>query len=136
MSDNEFEDDIVFAKYIRYMELALIHEKMNYENRKSFINKRERKLDDKEWSKIPDETDTNNPFEALKRDYDDLNYAISKLTQKQRYVIINYYFKGRTLSFIAKKLNSNISAVEQLKIRALLSLRRYMEGLYGKNKIL
>lgn len=63
----------------------------------------------------------------MKRDYEDLKYAINKLTNKQRYVIINFYFKNKSLAFIAEKMNSNINAVEQLKIRGLLSLRRYME---------
>lgn len=62
--------------------------------------------------KIPDKTDNNNPFENLKRDYDNLNNAINKLTPEQRYVIINYYFKNKTLSKIAKKLNSNVNAVK------------------------
>ena len=56
-----------------------------------------------------------------------LNNAIDKLTPEQRYVIINYYFKKKKLSKIAKELNSNFNAVKQLKLRAVLSLRRYME---------
>lgn len=127
MFDIDLEDDVVFAKFIKYMGLALIHEKINYEKRNNFIKNKEMKLNDTEWSKLPDKSERSNPFDSLKKDYDDLNYAINRLTKKQRYVIINFYFKNRSLSFIAKKLNSNISAVEQLKIRGLLSLRRYME---------
>lgn len=126
MSDNEFEDDIVFARFLNYMQIALLHRKLNYEKHIESIKKQEEKLNYIEWTKIPDKTD-NNPFENLKRDYDNLKIAINKLTAEQRYVIINYYFKKKTLSKIAKELNSNFNAVKQLKLRAVLSLRRYME---------
>ena len=126
MSDNEFEDDIVFARFLNYMQIALLHRKLNYEKHIESIKKQEEKLNYIEWTKIPDKTD-NNPFENLKRDYDNLNNAINKLTPEQRYVIINYYFKKKKLSKIAKELNSNFNAVKQLKLRAVLSLRRYME---------
>ena len=127
MSDNEFEDDIVFARFVKYMGLALINEKINYEKHNKFICNKEMQLNDTEWSKLPDKSKDSNPFDTLKRDYDDFKYALNKLTNKQRYVIINFYFKNKSLASIAEKMNSNINAVEQLKIRGLLSLRRYME---------
>ena len=127
MSNIEFEDDVVFARFLNYMQIALLHRKLNYEKHNESIKKQEKKLNYVEWTKIPDKTDNNNPFEDLKRDYDNLNNAINKLTPEQRYVIINYYFKNKTLSKIAKKLNSNVNAVKQLKLRAVLSLRRYLE---------
>ena len=126
MFDTEFKDDIVFARFLNYMQIALLHRKLNYEKHVESIKKQEEKLNYIEWTKIPDKTD-NNPFENLKRDYENLKIAISKLTTEQRYVIINYYFKKKTLSKIAKELNSNFNAVKQLKLRAVLSLRRYME---------
>lgn len=126
MLDTEFKDDIVFARFLNYMQIALLHRKLNYEKHIESIKKQEEKLNYIEWTKIPDKTD-NNPFENLKRDYDNLNNAINKLTPEQRYVIINYYFKKKKLSKIAKELNSNFNAVKQLKLRAVLSLRRYME---------
>ena len=126
MLDTEFKDDIVFARFLNYMQIALLHRKLNYEKHNESIKKQEEKLNYIEWTKIPDKTD-NNPFENLKRDYDSLNNAINKLTPEQRYVIINYYFKKKKLSKIAKELNSNFNAVKQLKLRAVLSLRRYME---------
>ena len=126
MFDTEFKDDIVFARFLNYMQIALLHRKLNYEKHVESIKKQEEKLNYIEWSKIPDKT-YNNPFENLKRDYENLKIAISKLTPEQRYVIINYYFKKKTLSKIAKELNSNFNAVKQLKLRAVLSLRRYME---------
>ena len=105
MSDNEFEDDIVFARFVKYMGLALINEKINYEKHNKFICNKEMQLNDTEWSKLPDKSTDSNPFDTLKKDYDDLKYAINKLTNKQRYVIINFYFKNKSLAFIAEKMN-------------------------------
>lgn len=127
MLDIDLEDDVVFARFINYMQIALLHRKLNYEKHNKFINKQEEKISQEEWSKIPDNSGKNNPFENLKRDYENLKNAINKLTPEQRYVIINYYFKNKSLPKIAKKLNSNMNAIKQLKLRAILSLRRYME---------
>ena len=127
MFDIELEDDVVFARFLNYMQIALLHRKLDYEKHLEVIKKQEEKLNYIEWTRIPDKKNNNNPFENLKRDYEKLKRAIDKLTPEQRYVIINYYFKKKTLSKIAKKLNSNVNAVKQLKLRAVLSLRRYME---------
>lgn len=126
MSNEEFKDDIVFAKFINYMQIALLHKKLDYERHLEVIKKREEKINYIEWFKIQDKND-NKPFENLERDYEKLKIAIDKLTPEQRYVIINYYFNKNSLARIAKKLNSNENAVKQLKLRAVLSLRRYME---------
>ena len=127
MLDNEFEDDIVFARFLNYMQIALLHRKLNYERDNEIIIKKEEQLSYFEWSRIPDKTDKNNPFYTLKKDYDSLKNAIDKLTEKQRFVIVNYYFKRKSLSKIAEKLNTNVDSVNHLKYRAILSLRRYLE---------
>ena len=66
----------------------------------------------------------------LNKDYSDLETAISKLTDKQRFVITNHYFKNKPLKLIAKKLEMNENAVYQLKVRAILSLKRFLEANY------
>ena len=126
MLDDEFKNDIVFARFLNYMQIALLHRKLDYWKHLEVIKKREKKLDYVEWSRIPDKTN-NNPFENLKKDYEKLKKAIDKLTPEQKYVIINYYFNKKSLVKIARGLNSNVNAVKQLKLRAVLSLRRYME---------
>ncbi len=126
MLDDEFKNDIVFARFLNYMQIALLHRKLDYGKHLEVIKKREKKLDYVEWSRIPDKTN-NNPFENLKKDYEKLKKAIDKLTPEQKYVIINYYFNKKSLVKIARGLNSNVNAVKQLKLRAVLSLRRYME---------
>ena len=126
MLDDEFKNDIVFARFLNYMQISLLHRKLDYGKHLEVIKKREKKLDYVEWSRIPDKTN-NNPFENLKKDYEKLKKAIDKLTPEQKYVIINYYFNKKSLVKIARGLNSNVNAVKQLKLRAVLSLRRYME---------
>ena len=42
--DNEFKDDIVYARFINYMQIALIHEKINYEKHQNFLDRQEEKL--------------------------------------------------------------------------------------------
>ena len=126
MLDDEFKNDIVFARFLNYMQIALLHRKLDYGKHLEVIKKREKKLDYVEWSRIPDKTN-NNPFENLKKDYEKLKKAIDKLTPEQKYVIINYYFNKKSLVKIARGLNSNVNAVKQLKLRAVLSVRRYME---------
>ena len=126
MLDDEFKNDIVFARFLNYMQIALLHRKPDHGKHLEVIKKREKKLDYVEWSRIPDKTN-NNPFENLKKDYEKLKKAIDKLTPEQKYVIINYYFNKKSLVKIARGLNSNVNAVKQLKLRAVLSLRRYME---------
>ncbi len=81
MFDIELEDDVVFARFLNYMQIALLHKKLDYEKHLEVIKKREEKINYVEWSKIQDKND-NNPFENLKRDYEKLKRAIDKLTPK------------------------------------------------------
>lgn len=54
MSNEEFKDDVVFAKFINYMQIALLHKKLDYERHLEVIKKREEKINYVEWSKIQD----------------------------------------------------------------------------------
>lgn len=127
MLDNEFKDDVVFARFINYMQITLLHKKIDYKRKYKVIDRAETKIDYYEWNKIQDKTDFMDSVSMLKDDYVKLRSAINKLTEKQRDVIENYYFKNKSLSKIAKVLNMNTNAVKQIKLRAILSLKRYME---------
>ena len=124
---NEFKDDIVFARFINYMQMALYHKKINYNKHQQFLLKQEQELNYKGWSVLSDEDIADHSFFDLSNDYKELEIAISKLTDKQRYVIVNHYYKNQPLGKIAKQLKMNKNAVYQLKVRALLSLKRFME---------
>lgn len=124
---NEFKDDIVFARFINYMQITLYRKKINYNKHLQFLMQQEQELNYRGWSVLSDEDIADHSFFNLDKDYKELEIAISKLTDKQRYVIINHYYKNQPLNRIAKKLKMNKNAVYQLKVRALLSLKRFME---------
>lgn len=128
-SQNKFDGDIVFSRFINYMQIALYHKKLDYDKHQEILKNKEEKIQAKGWSVLSDGDGTDYPFSVLNNDYKNLDIAISKLTNKQRYVIINHYYKKKSLSTIAKKLNMSSNAVYQLKVRALLSLKRFMEDL-------
>ena len=124
---DEFKDDVVYARFINYMQIALIHEKINYEKHQNFLDSQEEKLNHRGWSVLSDKESMDHPFFELNKDYSDLESAISKLTDKQRYVIVNHYYNKKPLVKIAKELELKEGAVRQLKFRAILSLKRFME---------
>lgn len=125
--ENEFKDDIVYARFINYMQISLINKKLNYEKHQIFLDKKEKKLNYRGWSVLSDNESIDYPFFELNKDYSDLESAIDKLTDKQRYVIVNHYYNKKSLVKIAKELKINEGAVRQLKFRAILSLKRFLE---------
>ena len=56
-----------------------------------------------------------------------LKIAINKLTEKQKKVIILHYYNKKPLNIIAKELNMKESAVRQLKFKAIIKLKKFME---------
>ena len=125
-ADKKYDGDIVFSRFINYMQIALYHKKIDYEKHQEFLNNKEEQIESEGWSVLSDDS-MDYPFSAFNKDYECLDIAISKLTDKQRFVIINHYYKKKSLATIAKKLDMNSNAVYQLKVRALLSLKRFME---------
>lgn len=126
--ENEFSDDIVFARYINYMKKTLLHKKLDYNKHQDFLKCQEQYLKQEEWAVLSNKEDSSvHSIFILKEDYNKLNIAISKLTEKQRYVIINHYYYNQSLNKIAEKMKIEVNAVYQLKVRAILSLKRFME---------
>lgn len=58
----------------------------------------------------------------------ELKIAIDKLTEKQKQIIILHYYNKKPLNVIAKELKMKDSAVRQLKYKAIIKLKKYMEG--------
>ena len=40
--DEEFKDDIVFARFINYMKIALLHKKLDYQKHQDYLKSKEK----------------------------------------------------------------------------------------------
>lgn len=132
--ENEFVDDIVFARFINYMKIALSHRKMNYLKHQSILERKEQALNSEEWVILPVTDNLTHSFCAFERieinsDKAILKKHLSKLTKKQQKVLYLSYVEKITNKNIALKMNVSEKAIEHLKERALKKLREYMEGL-------
>lgn len=128
--ENEFEDDIVFAKFINYMKKALLHRKLDYIKHQKYLCKNEVSISSEEWSTLSDKDNFDYSSFCLEQgDYKNrkLKKAINKLNDKQKKVIILYYYKRKKIKYIAQKMQMKENAVKQLKLRAINKLKNYME---------
>lgn len=123
---DEFADDIVFARFINYMQIALFHKKLDYDKHQEILKCREQNLNSEEWAELSNIDSLVHSFFCLNPDCDKLETAIDKLTEKQKIVIVNHYYKNQPLNQIAKQLKISDEAVRQLKFRAVLNLKKYM----------
>lgn len=126
--NTEYKDDIVFARYISYMRTALLHKRIDYLKHKKYLLDKEISMSNNEW-KILSNTD-NFDYSLLSAENcksEELTKAIKKLTEKQRKVIIQYYYKNKKLKEIAKDMNKDESTIRKLKDRAIEKLRNYLE---------
>lgn len=126
--ESEYENDIVFARYISYMRTALLHKRIDYLKHKKYLLDKEISMSNEEWE-ILSNTD-NFAYSFLSEENcnnEKLSKAIRKLTEKQRKVIIQYYYKNKKLKEIAKEMNTSESAVDKLKSKAIEKLKGYLE---------
>lgn len=122
---NEFKNDIVFARFIRYMDKALLHRRINYLKHMNILLKKEKYLTYEEWVVVPD--NGNNTHSFCVSDRNELINIIEKLTEKQKKVIYLSYFEDKTNKKIANSMNITEKAVEALKTRALKKIREKLE---------
>ncbi len=122
---SEYENDIVFARFIRYMDKALLHRRINYLKHQDYILKKEKQLTHEEWVVVPDERLNTHSFCVFDRD--ELTNLIEKVTEKQKKVIYLSYFENKTNKKIADSMNITEKAVEALKTRALKKIREELE---------
>lgn len=125
--ENEYVDDIVFARYINYMRTALLNRKINFLKHKKYLLEKEIFITNEEWESLSKEDNFEHSFF-----YEDLRIAIEKLTEKERKVVILYYYQNKKIKEIAKALNMSEKAVKQLKLRIITKLRKYLEEIDEK----
>ena len=126
--NTEYKDDIVFARYISYMRTALLHKRIDYLKHKKYLLDKEISMSNKEWEKLFNTDNFEYSFlNEEKCKNEELVKGLKQLTEKQRKVIIQYYYKNKKLKEIAKDMNKDESTVRKLKDRAIEKLRNYLE---------
>lgn len=125
---NEYENDIIFAKYLTYMKKALLHKRIDYIRHKEFLKRTEQNLTQEEWVVLSvDDTTTHSSFFSQISNNEDLKNALNTLTNKQKQVIYLNFFEKKTLKRIGLELSITTNAVEKLKMRAIARLKKYLE---------
>ena len=126
--EKEFSNDIVFARYINYMRKALLNRRLNYLRHKKYLLEKEISMSNEEWEELSNRGNSDHSFFSKR----DLKFALNKLNDNQRKVIVKYCYENKKIKIIAEEMNINENAVKQLKLRAINNLKKYMEGNYEK----
>ncbi len=123
---SEFNNDIVFARFINYMKKALLHKRINYLKHCKFLKEQELQLEDKEWNVLSSKDNMVHSFFAFNGK--DEQSILKILTEKQRQVITAIYYEEKTIETIAKDLKLTPNAIYQIKFRAIEKLNKYLKG--------
>lgn len=125
---NEFNNDIVFARFINYMKKALLHKKINYLKHCKLLKEQEMQLEEKEWNMLSSNDDMVHSFVLFNWKNENETSILKILTKKQRKVIIAIYYEEKTIEIIAKDLKLTPNAIYQIKFRAMEKLNKYLKG--------
>lgn len=111
MKNHEFEDDIVFAKFLNYMKKALYGRRLNYYRHIYKI---------KEYEIRIDET-TDYMYEK-----NDIEITIDRniLNDKEKYLLSLYYEYGLSYKEISEVTGENIETLKKRRYRALEKLNK------------
>ncbi len=107
-----FMSDIVLARFIKYMEVVLIHKRIDYIRKISKINEFEEELTD---YKVKQET-------ISEREFLDLDV----LNKKEKELLELLYVKGFSYKEISKLTNVSVKALELRRYRAIQKLKSKM----------
>ena len=86
--EKEFSNDIVFARYINYMRKALLNRRLNYLRHKKYLLEKEISMSNEEWEELSNRGNSDHSFFSKR----DLKFALNKLNDNQRKVIVKYYY--------------------------------------------
>ena len=123
----DLSDDIVFARFINYINITLRHKRLNYIRNKKRREEREKKLAKKELELLFVNNSSSSFSISSNINSEKLSNAILKLSNKQQTLIKMIFFEGKSSKEISKILNMNNNAIRQLKYRAMKNLKKYME---------
>lgn len=105
MQYNKLEDDVVLAKFLNYMQKALLHKKINYIKKKNKINQKECSIEDlKDYLK-----------------FDVLNF----LTYKERKILELHIVEKRSYNEISKEFYLKPESIRKIKYRAINKIKRW-----------
>lgn len=122
---SEFNNDIVFARFINYMKKALLHKRINYLKHCKFLKKQELQLEEKEWNMLSSKDNMVHSFFTFKGKDENEQSILKILTEKQRNVITAIYYEEKTIETISKDLKLTPNAIYQIKFRAMKKLNKY-----------
>lgn len=114
MKEKEFEDDIVFAKFINYMQKALLHRKINYIRDKKRILEIECSIYDFENKLFAEEKVETNFFDVL--------------NEKEQQVLKLHISERLTYKEISNIINLQPESIRKIKYRALKKIENRGKG--------
>lgn len=113
MKNGEIENDIVLAKFIRYIQKALYHRRLNYYRNMQKIREYE--------TSINDLSDTEEENTVIT----DLNMDI--LNNKERELVNLHYNLRLSYEQISEITGEKICTLKQRRNRAIAKLKKYLE---------
>lgn len=110
MQCDKLEDDVVLAKFLNYMQKALLHKKINYIKKKNKLNQKECSIEDlKDYLKFED---------TIK--FDVLNF----LTCKERRILELHIIEKRAYSEISKEFHLKPESIRKIKYILTYMIKR------------
>lgn len=125
--DNEFADDVVFARFINYMKKALLHKRIDYIRHQEYLTRKEKFITHEEWSVLSGDDTFCSFFAFNPNNKHKLSGAIKQLTERQQIIITSFYYEKKTLKSIANELKSTVDSIAHSKQKAIAKLKKYLE---------
>lgn len=124
-------DDSKEVYFLGYVKTILKFLYLNKHKEKIFISLNT-PIGDNEEEELIDilESDDDGVLEEVLKteNLDEIRYALSSLTERQREVIIYFYFEGYSIPEIAKKMGVTYRTIVNTKTTALEKMRRQLKG--------